>query len=134
MTASDVSVEAIRAEVQRALIDLFEAVSDERPLLLLIDDAHHLDSVSASVIRALCGRTNTARLLVLVCVRRSHAHMPLLMPARRTISCLLEPLSPDESRQVIVDVGGPQMRESHVTWCLTQAGGNPFWVFSQLSG
>jgi Predicted ATPase len=127
-TTFDTSVEAVRAEVQRALIDLLEAVSEEKPLLLLVDDAHFLDPVSANVIHAFCAKENTARLLVLLCARPSHTHAARLDPARRAVTYVLDPLPAEVCRQVVLDVAGPQISESHLDWCLSQAAGNPFYL------
>ena len=129
----EISVEAVRAEIQRAIIDLLEAISEEKPLLLLIDDAHYLDSVSANVIRSLCSRTNSARLLVLLCIRRSQATVPLVEQAYRGFSYVLDPLPTEVSRQVIIDVAGPGVSEEHLSWCLAQAAGNPFYLHTLAS-
>ena len=133
LTSSDISVEAVRAQVQRALIDLLEAVSEEKRLLLLIDDAHYLDVVSSTVIRTLCTRSNTARLLILLCIRRSRADIPLVALAHRGLSFLIDPLPPEISKQVILDVAGPQTPTSHIEWCLAQAAGNPFYLHTLAS-
>ena len=132
-TPSEISVEAVRAQVKRALIDLLEAVTEDKPLLLLIDDAHYLDEVSAKVIAALCGKPNTALLLIVLCVRPSQSTVPLLEPVRRGLSFILDPLPADVSRQVILDAGGSQIAESHIEWCLAQAAGNPFYLHTLAS-
>ncbi|MDQ2666785.1 MAG: ATP-binding protein, partial [Gemmatimonadota bacterium] len=129
----DISVEAVRTQVQRALIDLLEAVSDERPLLLLVDDAQYLDPVSIDVVRALCAKPNTAQLLVLVCIRRSHLGSSLLEQAKRGNAYVLEPLSPDDSRQIVLDVAGIHCAQEHITWCVSQAAGNPYYLHTLAS-
>ncbi|CAN5280199.1 hypothetical protein BH09GEM1_BH09GEM1_01900 [soil metagenome] len=125
---SDMSVEAVRAQLQHALIDLLEAVSDEKPLLLIIDDAHFLDSVSTNIVRTLCTRENSARLLILLCVRRSHVASPVLEPVKRGVLHILDPLPLDSSRQIVLDIAGAECPASHVDWCVSQAAGNPFYL------
>jgi hypothetical protein len=56
------SLEARRADIQSALIDLLEAVTSERPMLLIVDEAHLLDAASRAVLRALTTMANTAML------------------------------------------------------------------------
>lgn len=124
-----VSLEALRTEVQSAVIDLLEAVSSERCILLVIDDAHLLDDASCSVIRALTSTRNNAMLHVLLCLRPSHSHLSLLEPIRRGAVHYLEALPPEDSRELLLElVAGADHDESHIEWCLRQAAGNPFYL------
>ncbi|MEP6729283.1 MAG: AAA family ATPase [bacterium] len=122
------SIEIRRAEIQYALIDLIEAVSAERSLLLLIDDAHYLDEASRSVIRGLVNNSD-ARAQVLVCLRPSSNNSSLLAATTKTAIHELCPLSAADSRDLVTLLqGGIIPDEEHVTWCVEQSAGNPFFL------
>ncbi len=128
------SLEARRADIQSALIDLLEAVTSERPMLLIVDDAHLLDEASRAVLRALTTTRNAAQLQVLVCARPSSGNPSLLAPARRTSVFELAPLSPQDSLELLLELGaGSGAEDKHVAWCLAQAAGNPFYLHQLAS-
>lgn len=125
----DISLEALRTEVQSAVIDLLEAVSAERRILLVVDDAHFLDAASSSILRALVNSPNSAAIHLLVCIRPSHDKSPLLTPSQRGVIHHLEPLPAEESRSLLSELlEGTNSPESHVEWCLKHAAGNPFYL------
>jgi DNA-binding SARP family transcriptional activator/tetratricopeptide (TPR) repeat protein len=123
------SLEARRADIQSALIDLLEAVTLERPLLLVVDDAHLLDDASRSVLRALTTTRNAARVQVLVCARPSPHNATLLAPAKRSSIFELAPLSPEDSRELLLELSADNIPgDEYVAWSLAQAAGNPFYL------
>jgi hypothetical protein len=123
------SLEARRADIQSALIDLLEAVTSERPMLLIVDDAHLLDEASRAVLRALTTTGNAAMLQVLVCARPSSGNASLLAPAKRSSVYELAPLSRQDSLELLLELGaGSGPDDAHVAWCLAQAAGNPFYL------
>ncbi|MDB4889315.1 MAG: hypothetical protein JWL61_1170 [Gemmatimonadetes bacterium] len=132
--AEGLSLEARRADIQSALIDLLEAVTSERPMLLIVDDAHMLDEASRAVLRALTTTRNAAQLQVLVCARPSSGNPSLLAPARRTSIFELAPLSSQDSLELLLELGaGSGPDDKHLAWCLTQAAGNPFYLHQLAS-
>ncbi len=56
-----------RSLVRRSLIDVIEAVTDEAPLFVLVDDAHHLDPASTSLLVDVVGGTAHCRVVWLLC-------------------------------------------------------------------
>jgi tetratricopeptide (TPR) repeat protein/DNA-binding SARP family transcriptional activator len=124
------SLEARRADIQSGIIDLLEAVTSERPLLLVVDDAHMLDEASRAVLRALTTTRNAAALQVLVCARPSSGNPSLLAAAgRRSSMYELAPLSQEDSLELLLELGaGSDVDDAHVKWCLAQAAGNPFYL------
>ncbi|MBI1809706.1 MAG: AAA family ATPase, partial [Gemmatimonadetes bacterium] len=53
--AAELAVDApvIRERIRRAIVDILGAVCDEAPLVVLVDDAHHLDGTSLALLRGL---------------------------------------------------------------------------------
>ena len=62
-------VESAKSELQLALVDLVAAVSSERALLLVIDDAQYLDLASRSVLGALYRHRGDMPLMLMCCHR-----------------------------------------------------------------
>jgi DNA-binding SARP family transcriptional activator len=69
--------------IRHAIIDLVAAVSDERPIFLVIDDAHWLDDASWEVLADLIQRIGALRLFMLVTSRFGtvRAERPARLPA-----------------------------------------------------
>jgi Mrp family chromosome partitioning ATPase len=128
------AVEARRAELQRALIDLLEAISVERPLLLVIDDAHLLDDASSEILRTLADSENGAAVLVAGFTRPRTDGTARLTQARRASSYLLPPLTEEQSRGLLLELrSGRLPNEEQIRWTLSQAKGNPFYVYALAS-
>lgn len=122
------SAEAIRRNIQLALSDLIEAVTSERPLYLLIDDAQFLDSASCAALRDLVGGQAKASLLV-VCNHRSVNGARLLQTLSKTSTIIwLTPLSVPDSIALLTELL-PHSRDGDFTqWCIGEAAGNPYYL------
>ncbi len=123
--------EQLRSEMHDALADLVEAVSEEAPLLIVVDDAHLLDRSSTALLRGLITANNKARTLVLACCRPQESARELVSPSDRVSSQTLSPLGDAESRELLRDL------TQHHRWdtaqfegCLEQAAGSPFYLFA----
>ena len=124
----EASFGTFRNKAQAALIDLFEAISSEGRVLLIVDDAHHLDDASRSVIRALTGTANDADVVIILCLRRSPSGQTLLNH-KRCVALAVEPLSERASHALLSDIlADRSVPTSHVAWCLEHAAGNPFYL------
>jgi DNA-binding SARP family transcriptional activator len=124
-----VSLEALRVELQSALVDILEAVSSEQRLLLLVDDAHLLDSASAALLHHLSTSVNSAALLMVVCCRPGRDSLRLLELGERATSHILAPLSDNDSRDLVLALVGCSGVTSEVLErCVVQSAGNPFYL------
>ena len=131
--ADPISSEIVRAELQDAIVDLFDAVASESCLLFVVDDAHLLDAASWAVLRALSARVRSRSLMVLVTTRSTtHLHTPVL-PHCQVVT--LTRLSDLDSRRLLLALapatqcdgvqldGGAQLRDA-----IRVAAGNPFFL------
>jgi DNA-binding SARP family transcriptional activator len=127
------TVEARRTELQRALIDLLEAVSAERRLMIVVDDAHLLDEASTDVLRAI-GDSHNGTAILIAGFARPRTEGARLANARRATSYLLPPLTELQAGDLLLELrdGKPLSREQH-QWALAQARGNPFYVHALSS-
>jgi DNA-binding winged helix-turn-helix (wHTH) protein/tetratricopeptide (TPR) repeat protein len=67
---------ATQARILRELSEAFEILSNEQPIVLAIEDLHWSDPSTAALLSLMCGRKESARLLVLGTYRRSEVLRP----------------------------------------------------------
>lgn len=107
------------AAVRRAVCDLIGSVSEERPLLCVVDNADDLDDASRALLTAAQERLPHHRILFLLCSQRWVAGMTSLH---------LHPLAtPDitELLRLVVLRTGMRLGEREGAWCIDTAAGNP---------
>ncbi|MEQ1689991.1 MAG: AAA family ATPase [Gemmatimonas sp.] len=70
------------SSLRRAIIDLLSAVSDEKPMLLVVEDVHWIDEHSWDVLADLIDRAGAMRVFLLLTSREPHArpHRPQRAP------------------------------------------------------
>jgi DNA-binding SARP family transcriptional activator len=128
-TLETAAAEAMRAEIQQALIDLLEAVSAERPLLIVVDDAHLQDAASRAVCHALVASRADAAVMIMWCYRTiASADFERDYTLRGQVH-RLPPLSTEHSVAVLSDLL-PEHRlnlERLQAWA-ARAGGNPYYL------
>ena len=109
--------------VRNALCDLVSCVADERSVLVLIDDAQHIDDASAELVSALLSRVADKRVLLVLC--SPHC------PASRSVhvgELHIEPLTQRSSQELwqsLLEAYGAQLPEAVSQKCVDTAGGNP---------
>jgi DNA-binding SARP family transcriptional activator len=103
MPERDLSVSPVEREpmpmvssLRRAIVDLVSAVSDEKPMLLIVDDAHWIDEHSWEVLAELIDRADLLRVFLLITSREPHARLtrPQRVPLGLQVRAL-GPLSPE---------------------------------------
>ena len=118
------------ARLQLALADLIDAVAEESPMLILIEDVHRLDEASAALLTDLIPWSNERRILFAFTSRSGHSHwIDALGQQLRRIK--LEPLDDESARQVIagkVERSGSVISEDYLAWCTRIAEGNPYFL------
>ncbi len=63
------------ASLRRAIVDLLAAVSDEKPILLIVEDVHWIDEHSWDVLADLVDRVDAMRVFMLLTSREAHARL-----------------------------------------------------------
>jgi DNA-binding SARP family transcriptional activator len=102
--------------VSRAVVELCEAIAAEKTVVLVIEDAHWLDALSANTIGRIVGTRRAARIMVVATTRD---HRPLLREIRLTERCRtlsLAPLSAEASNELldlVLPSPGSVVREGH---------------------
>ena len=120
-----------RALLWIALSDLFTAIAQRTPLLVVLDDLHWVDESSIELLAYLIRHLAEQRVLFVSTYRQTelhHAHAlvalePTLRYEQRAIKFTLSPLTGEEIAQLLT--GLPPARVLEIA---AQAGGNPFFA------
>ena len=117
--------DAIRASV----IDLVDAIADEQPLLLVVEDVHWIDPASWSLLRAIA--TTAEQSVLIVCTSRVRwQHASWGEPDTFALEELL-PLGHEPAVAHMRNCVAKQERsadEAFVEWCVETSGGNPYFI------
>ena len=116
--------------VQTALFDLIDAVSDESPLLIQLEDVHWIDQSSADVLRELTNRLSERRVFFALTAREAPPEWQLSGP-QGLIMLGLDPLDAAQSAQLVSSLlrhSGKIMEKRYLEWCVTVAEGNPYFL------
>jgi DNA-binding SARP family transcriptional activator len=129
--ARDIDPETQFASVLRAIDDILDAISSESRLLLVIEDAHDLDSLSARVLAAIAAKRGARRLLIVATMRPHSDTAAVFQRHERSMTINLAPLSPDAAGLLVDQLvkaqslpADPDLR----TWWIDVAGGNPLFL------
>ena len=117
--------------VRAALFDLLDSVSEERCLVILIEDVQWLDDASATILVRMVDWCATRRLFFLLNSRPTNSSF--LNYAEKACLDRLElgPLKPIASAALLQSVAlrpGDRPQPEFVSWCLAVAEGNPFFL------
>lgn len=121
--------EAIVNTIHDHVIEVIDAVAEEQPVIMVIEDGHWIDAASLELVSAALG--GQRRLCVLIATQR-----PLMLPAGLASSAAvahvpLSPLSQDESHELLASLFGTVSRavkREFVELASRIAGGNPFYL------
>jgi DNA-binding SARP family transcriptional activator len=127
---------ALHASLRASIRDLIDSVAGERPLIVLIEDIHWIDSHSWSVLREVAA-TNRHRQLMLLMTSRPTDTDRLMADwdSRQRVIHPLSQLDDEASFSLARDVSrtlGIESDESLVEWCVTHGTGNPLFITALL--
>jgi DNA-binding SARP family transcriptional activator len=115
--------------VRNAFCDLLQSVSEERPILCIVDNADDLDDGSRSLLTALPARLSDHRVMLVTCEARNRPS--LFSGATHSTAITLAPLSSSASRELLEAITAAKslsLSEQSADWCLDLAGGNPGYL------
>jgi DNA-binding SARP family transcriptional activator/tetratricopeptide (TPR) repeat protein len=118
------------AKVQLAVADLIDAVAEESPILILVEDVQRLDDASATLLTDLIPWSADKRVLFAFTSRDCRIRwIEALTSQMRLIK--LRPLDEHSARQVMVgkvEQLGSVISEDYLSWCTRIAEGNPYFL------
>ncbi len=125
------------SSLRRALIDLMAAVSDEKPLLLVVDDTHWIDETSWEVLADFIEHADSTRAFVVLTSREPHARAtrPGRVPNALRVRPL-HPLSAESSlalaRAISDDLSAP-LTDALGDWFVKASEGVPLFLRSLVN-
>jgi class 3 adenylate cyclase/tetratricopeptide (TPR) repeat protein len=129
--ADESSAEAFVHEVQAGFMALIDGLARDHPVLLLFEDAHSLQAPMLDLIERLAMHGQTPRRALVTVLARDE-----LLEQRpawgsnsgNTALLRLEPLSREESRQLVRQASGGHIEDAEALQIADRAGGNPFFI------
>jgi DNA-binding SARP family transcriptional activator len=128
--------EALYFSITRAVTDLIDAVSAERPLMLLVEDMHWLDDVSIRILGQIAATRNRRRVLILFTSRDASGTKAFPAHADSVLEIALERLDDPAVDRLIAaehDIATVAGDESMRRWLRTTSGGNPLFFQSLVA-
>jgi tetratricopeptide (TPR) repeat protein len=116
--------------VLRALFDIVDAVADESPLLIEIEDAHWLDATSGEVLADMMRWAKTRRVYFALTAREVPDVWSRELPAVIK-ELVLQPLDDIAASELLVSIAhrfGRDIDATYVQWCTSVAEGNPYFL------
>jgi DNA-binding SARP family transcriptional activator/tetratricopeptide (TPR) repeat protein len=116
--------------VQTALFDLIDAVSEESPVLIQVEDGHWMDAASVDVLQELLQRLESRRVLFAVTARSLPDTWESDLADRVQIMNIA-PLAEAESRELLSKLLLSAKRagtDAFSEWCIRVAEGNPYFL------
>lgn len=125
--------EAVRRQIFRALRRFFERVTQERPLVVILEDWHWADETSREVLEHLMPLVDSVPILVCVVSRPLRDGSDAARPSPRDgagtrDAIVLSPLPDSESAQMLHNLLGSELTPELRSLLLGRAEGNPFFL------
>lgn len=128
MTAQDDSLQ-LPASICAAVIDLVDAVADEQPLLLVVEDVHWIDPASWALLRTIAATAQ--RSMLVLCTSRVRWQQSAWGEPDTFVIEELSPLDASAARAHISNYLARRQRSTDdrfIDWCVETSGGNPYFV------
>lgn len=133
----ELAMRTVRAQsIRHAVVDLFSAVSDERPIFLLVEDVHWLDNDSWEVLSDVIQRVREMRVYIVLTGR--YRTVKEERPARIPATLAFKPLAPLQSQPLIAlarAVSGDHnvdLSPEVESWVIGACEGNPLMMRALL--
>ncbi|TFG48316.1 MAG: hypothetical protein E4H38_06690, partial [Gemmatimonadales bacterium] len=109
--------ETIRIRLTEAVLQLAQAVAEEHPVILVVDDVHIADDASVAVLHLLMRRTRGQRVMVLMTARREELdrspHASRLLESQEHLGLQvldIPPFTSDEMHELVTALGNADGR------------------------
>ena len=134
--------EVLRRHTCEALLRLFTAIAESRPVLVFLDDFHSTDEESVTVVQFLNRRWQRGGLTLLLCYRREDlARNELagrliaeLEADRGSTPIRLRELTDTSAKKLVLSLGAEELDEPAVDSIVKLAGGNPLFLIELAAG
>jgi DNA-binding SARP family transcriptional activator/tetratricopeptide (TPR) repeat protein len=126
------SMQVVREQTRRALIELLEALTDERPLFIWVDNADYVDPTSQALLAELVAGTRDRKVVWQLCGSRLERVSYITDEPPGSAVVKITGLSLNETTQLAQLVkpmsGSAADAEARGAWLQSATGGNPLFV------
>jgi hypothetical protein len=133
----ELAIRTMRAQsIRHAVVDLFAAVSDERPIFVLIEDVHWLDDASWEVLSDVMQRVNEMRVYVVLTSRfvtimeERPSRVPTPLTYRKLVP--LDAVALSAMIREVADDHGLVVTDEVERWIIAGCEGNPLMLRALL--
>jgi predicted ATPase/class 3 adenylate cyclase/Tfp pilus assembly protein PilF len=128
--------EQLRQQIFVGVRRLLKSLAKQKPLVIIFDDLHWVDPISAELLNFLFTLVVSDRIMFVCAQRREGSDLPndrlrrlqSLMPGQ-TVQLLLERLGPVHSKQLLTDLlPGAQLTEQIQDLIVQRSEGNPYFI------
>lgn len=119
----------LSASVRAAVVDLVDAVADEQPLVLVVEDVHWIDTASWALLRTIAATAQHS--VLVVCTSRARWQHTVWGEPGAFILEEVPPLDQRAAREHLTNrLARAQRRvDAHFAeWCVDTAAGNPYFI------
>jgi DNA-binding SARP family transcriptional activator len=124
--------EALHARIRSSILDLIDSLAGERPIIVVVEDVHWIDSVSLSVLEEVIASNKRRALFLLATARTEYLNAFVSGVSRREVILhRLSPLTNLQSRTLalrLLDSSSAVASEQLLSWCVAHACGNPLFI------
>lgn len=120
--------DSLRSSIRCAFFDLLNAITDESPLLLALEDVQWMDSDSWNVISELTDQAQTNSLLLIMTSREA---WPVGLDSTAIRLCRLNPLDDSAAQTLarhLLPSTSSESNDALVSWCARVTEGNPLHI------
>lgn len=120
----------LASRIRQALFDLLDAVSEERCVVVVVDDVQWLDTASWDVLEAMIDWSSRRKLLFVLSGRTEAGSAPAIPPTLHA-ELALHPLAEGSARDLVLSLirsHGRELDEDFMSWCIGVAERNPFFL------
>lgn len=121
----------VYTNVRSAVFDLIDAVSEERCLVLLIDDIHWIDRASATLFGSILEWVAAKKVFLLFTSRQPNTAVQDSTPPHRLCIVNLRPLGDRESLAIVNGItrnSGEKYKTQDFEWLVRTGEGNPYFL------
>jgi len=122
----EMTPQMLRARLLELLVEQLLETAEERPLLVVVEDAHWIDPTTLELIEYCLARVDTARLMLLVTSRPDNE--PKLGAHPSVTKLWLNRLSRTGVESIVARLGGQSLRAETLATIVTRTDGVPLFV------
>lgn len=122
---------SVYTNIRSAVFDLLDAVSEERCLVIVVDDVQWLDGASASLFGSVIEWVSARKLLLVFISRLRNSLIQESAPPDRLTVVDVGPLNDGDAHALVSGVMGSTESDSHrndFAWLIRVADGNPYFL------